>query len=387
VSVANSDPWLVEHHDELTEMRPRLLVLNFHNPLPGDAIIPSVQAEIDAIAEASRYHGYADASAPAFLQYQLIPIVDLTDALPLEGEPDGSSTRVPVDASGAFDPAVLFSPEFADTMRIEDPDRPGQNLTLCEIFERGIANEVWLAVGDGTREPPLMMERKQRYDAAFAAVPGEFQPCVPTSEYCLEAACGVSVRLAHLNPRRDPGCDLQVRGWSIVSTGLAVPYFADNANPYFNLDLRARFGVPFDSLYDVCAGGGACVTYPSATSVRSADASAVAWQIDSYRQGCGTPEFPPNATARWAWSDTQPVESRCESYGLADGERGEDQYLPYAAATLPAYDPRFIGPDPTPGDCGGAWQIYWRQNMPGLNNPARALDGSPMKNWWPFMFY
>jgi len=32
-------------------------------------------------------------------------------------------------------------------------------------------------------------------------------------------------------------------------------------------------------------------------------------------------------------------------------------------------------------DCGGGWQIYWRQSMPGPGNAAH------LKNWWPFLFY
>jgi hypothetical protein len=304
-----------------------------------------------------------------------------------DGWPYLSSSQVPVDADGAFDPEALFSQAFAAALGIEDPEQPGRNLALCEVFERGIAHELWLAVGDGMREPPLMLERKQRYDAAMKPIAGDFQPCIAASGRCLEVPCGVTVRLAHLNPRRGPGCDLQVRGWSLLDTGLAVPYFADNAAAYLNGDFRARFGTPFDSLYDICDGSSACVTYPSATSARSVEASGVSWEIDSYRQGCGSPDFPPNATARWAWNESELVESRCEHYQLVDGEDGDDRYTPYAVQTLPAYDERFIGSGAQRNDCGGAWQIYWRQNMPGLDNRAFARDGSPMKNWWPFLFY
>jgi hypothetical protein len=35
----------------------------------------------------------------------------------------------------------------------------------------------------------------------------------------------------------------------------------------------------------------------------------------------------------------------------------------------------------------GRWVVYWRQNMPGLDNTALDDDGHPMKNWWPFLFY
>ena len=37
--------------------------------------------------------------------------------------------------------------------------------------------------------------------------------------------------------------------------------------------------------------------------------------------------------------------------------------------------------------CTAGWQIYWRQSMPGYQNKAKATDGTPMKNWWPMLFY
>ena len=42
---------------------------------------------------------------------------------------------------------------------------------------------------------------------------------------------------------------------------------------------------------------------------------------------------------------------------------------------------------PTQFNCGGGWQIYLRQSMPGLGNHAFDKDGKQMKNWWPFLFY
>jgi hypothetical protein len=387
-SAANSDPWLVQHHDELSELRPRLLVLNFHNPLPGDALLPSVEREMDAIAEGSRYHGYADPAAPAFVHYDLVRIVDLTDAVVPTDWPYLSSTLLPVDELGQFAPQALFTSEFTELMGLADPAAPGRKLDLCAGFERGLVNEVWLAVADGAREPPLMLERKQRYDRGLAALPGQFQSCTSASGECLEVACGVTVRIAHLNPRRGPGCDLQVRGWSLLDAGRSIPYLAENADPFFNADFGARFAAPFDSLYDLCTQGAeSCVAYPTPRTARSVQAGAAAWRIDPYLQGCGSPDFPPNATARWAWNDAAPVDSRCEHYQLLDGGDRQDAYAPYGVSSLPAYDPRLIGSDAFPGDCGGAWQLYWRQNMPGWNNPALALDGTPMKNWWPFSFY
>jgi hypothetical protein len=35
----------------------------------------------------------------------------------------------------------------------------------------------------------------------------------------------------------------------------------------------------------------------------------------------------------------------------------------------------------------GSWLVYWRQNVPGLDNQSRDDERMPMKNWWPFLFY
>jgi hypothetical protein len=363
----------------LLEIRPRVLVLNFDNLSPGDAINPAIETQIKALAEGSRYHGYSDPLAPPFIEYEIADVVDLTDADPSASN-SSSSTRVPVDLENRFEAQRLFSNEF----QFPDPTDPERNVGLCELFESGAVNEVWLAVADGMREPPLMTERKQVYDPSFSALSGQFNACGGTSE-CLEVECGVTLRLAHLNPRRGAGCDLQVRGWAIVDMGAAIPYFAENAAAFFNADFRSRFGASFDSFSEYCEGAEPCVSYPSSTV--AAPAGTDTWRFDPYRQGCGTPEFPPNATARYDWRSSTPVESRCEHYGLRDGEDG-DLYEPYDAATKLAVYADLLPEDAEfPLDCGGGWQMYWRQSMPGRGNLARGADGEPMKNWWPFLFY
>lgn len=372
-SSANSDRWLAANHDDLREIRPRVLVLNFHNESRGDAILPAIQERMFALAEGSRYHGYQDPEAPAFVNYELAGVVDYTDEDPDASTDAESSTRVPEGPDGQFDVQQLFEPPFS----FPHPSGSDEEVGLCALFELGAVNEVWLAVA-GERQPPLMLERKQRYDAALEAVSGDFNSCIHEGdEYCLEVECGVTVRLAHLNPERGVDCDLQVRGWSIVDTGLTIPYFAENATPFLNGDFRERFDVDFDSFADVCESNVDCVEYPS-TGV--AEAVSGDWRFDPYRQGCGTPEFPPNAATRYDWGSTTPVDSRCEHYGLRDGDDG-DAYEIYEVSKLSIYDGL------VPNDCGGGWQLYWRQSMPGLDNPAFGADGQRMKNWWPFMFY
>jgi len=72
----------------------------------------------------------------------------------------------------------------------------------------------------------------------------------------------------------------------------------------------------------------------------------------------------------------------CRGYALGGGPGGADQtddidYAVYAA----------LNQNRAYSDCGGGWQIYLRQSMPGLGNAARDTTGAKMKNWWPFLFY
>jgi hypothetical protein len=383
VSSKNSDRWLAANHDDLREIRPKVLVLNFHNESRGDAIRPAIEARILALAEGSRYRGYQDANAPAFVNYEVAGIVDYTDEDP-DSSPDEASTLVPEGPDGLFDVHQLFEPPFL----FPHPSGSEEQVGLCTLFEIGAVNEVWLASA-GPRQPPLMLERKQRYDTALTALPGDFNTCIHEGdEYCLQMECGVTVRLAHLNPTRGSGCDLQVRGWSIVDTGLSIPYFAENATAFLNADFRERYSVDFDSFADVCVRDQeqACVSYPFTGVAEPVMAEGGDWRFDPYRQGCGRPEFPPNADGYYDWTSAVPVISRCEHYGLGDGDSG-DAYEIYEASKLSIYD-ELLPDDPRfPNDCGRGWQLYWRQSMPGLDNPAFGADGQRMKNWWPFMFY
>ena len=74
------------------------------------------------------------------------------------------------------------------------------------------------------------------------------------------------------------------------------------------------------------------------------------------------------------------MQSRCEHFGLRDAPAGGDAYETYTTAKVATLDQMFP-------DCGGGWQIYWRQSVPGYGTRAIAADGTPMKNWWPLLFY
>jgi hypothetical protein len=381
---ANSDPWIVSHHDVITQMSPRVLVLNFANGYTSAAVQVTAQRQVTGIAQGSQYHGYSDSKAPVFLNYQILKVVDLTDHPPPAGFPN-SSTRLPVTPNGNFDLLALFSAQFSAYYGFPDPMVPSRNLSLCELFEQGVINEVWIEDGEtGSRRVPLNLERKQVYDATNHAVPGAFDACVG-GDSCAQAQnliCGVTVRMAHLDPLRGPGCDLDVRGWGIEGMGSALPAYAPTLARFLNNDFQTRFGVQFDGWQNVCdsASPPPCVTYPNATTATGTYANGTSWTISPFISACGNTTFPPNAREQWDYANTSAVQSNCEHFGLGDGVNGADAVEPYTSAKVAALDMAY-------GDCGGGWQIYWRQNIPGLNNHAKTTDGAPMRNWWPLLFY
>ncbi len=64
---------------------------------------------------------------------------------------------------------------------------------------------------------------------------------------------------------------------------------------------------------------------------------------------------------------------------MRQGPNGEDAYAKYV--------PDILAEPQGPFNCAPAWQMHWRQSIPGYRNVALAADGQPMKNWWPFLFY
>jgi hypothetical protein len=103
-------------------------------------------------------------------------------------------------------------------------------------------------------------------------------------------------------------------------------------------------------------------------------------RVANYIPAGGNVHFPPNARGHYDQDNPDPVLSTIEDWRTGSGENGHDHARPFRAAVLDRY--RDLAPD-----CMGAWLVYWRQNMPGLNNRSKDDVGKPMKNWWPFLFY
>lgn len=375
---ANSDPWIAAHHDEITVMRPRVLVLDVQRV--GQPIELVTERIIAAVAEGSRYHGYSNESAPAFLQYEIEKLVDLRDATAEYPSfwPPGPN----------FDVGELFTDAFAQRYGFEDPDAPGSFLSLCELFERGMIHELWIAAEAGVRAVYEHQGRMQRYDDNLSKIPGSFQEC---TNGCYNdpqdrVSCAVSVRMQEVNKGRGPGCFTHAAGHALENMHDAMPYLRENAHRFFYNGMQDRYELPYDRLYDIdCflgqAPGERKCTFPMPTTLQYDASTGESMTFDAFGQGCGDIHHKPNI-----YGSGVTAAHACEHYGLRDGEGGKDQTTLYSEAGSLA-DVKMAEYETAFPDCDGGWQTYLRQSMPGLGNQAFAEDGTAMKNWWPFLFY
>jgi len=358
-------------------MRPHVLVLDVQRV--GQPVETVVQRVIEAVGEGSRYHGYSNASAPAFFEYQIEKIVDLRDP----------SAEYPSfwPPGPNFDVGALFTEDFAQRYGFENPDQPGSYLTMCQLFERGIIHELWIAAEAGVRAVYENQSRMQRYDANLNKIAGSFQNCTNGcyNDPQKRVNCSVSVRMQELNKGRGPGCFTHAAGHALESMRDPIPYLRENASLFFYQGLKARYGLPVDRLYDTDCFLGQPVsqrkcTFPTPTTLVY-DGGTQSFTFDNFGQGCGDIHHKPNI-----YGAGVVAAQSCEHYGMKDGPNGTDITTLYsqsgslADTKMAEYERRFP-------DCDGGWQTYLRQSMPGLENAATDASGAPMKNWWPFLFY
>ncbi|QEH32292.1 hypothetical protein OJF2_07610 [Aquisphaera giovannonii] len=384
-SRANSDPWIAANHDRIREMRPSVLVLNFVNGLSPAGARAQAERLAALLEEGSRYHGHADPAASAFLRYRVFKVVDLTDPGHGRGRPLANSSAYPRVAGwdggdfGNFRYAELFGGRFARRYGVADPDRPGAWLDLKGLVDRGIVHEVWMVcIHEKTGGPFESTEVKQAYDERSAKVPGRWVQAgnggSPDQPFI-----GRSLRIAFLNAERGPGCALESLSHSMegMASSGAIPYFTRYFNEYAGFDLKERYGLPFRSLYG--REPGTEVSYPAPTTLRYSWGGS-SRTLDGYRPAGGNVHFMPSGRRDYDLDNPATVLSTAEHFRLGDGADGRDRAEPWTGE-------RFARFRECAGDCMGPWLVYWRQNMPGLDNPARDDQGKPMKNWWPFLFY
>jgi len=379
-SRANGDPWLIEHHEQIREMHPRVLVINFSNAARREKVEKLVAGIIDAVAEGSRYHGYTNANAPAFLKYEIFKFVDLRD-----GSTNVQSAMVPLKPgmTNGFNVNynAFFGDDFAAHYGIRDPSHAGRFLRLDELIARGDVHEVWM-VGEGVKGVGAFesVELKPKYDEHFRAEPGRFVQAGnggdPDQKWT-----GHSVRIGFINASRGVGCFMESLSHSVegMATSGAIPYFSRYFQEFAGYDLESRWKLPFGSFYTLKYDGRK-VEYPDEHTAIIRPGDGRSFTLTNYFVIGGNVHWPPNARGHYDLENTNAVLSIIEDWRIGSGTDGAAVKKPFTNASFLRY--RKLAPD-----CMGAWLIYWRQNFPGLDNVQKDDDGRPMKNWWPFLFY
>jgi hypothetical protein len=387
-SYANSDPWLVQHHTEIREIHPRILVIDFANGTTKADVTKAFEAHKALLMEGSRHHGYSDPSAKPFLIWDLAKLVDLTDATPPPGWTAPNSTKMPRDGKGGIDFSPLFNQTFADYYGIADPKNPLHKMTLCELLAAGAVNEVRIAFNKTGSDAnvPSILENKQIYTELDLAIPGAFSPFGSwgTAE-AAAVACGRSLRIGFIEMTGLLGNAIFIDGDAIQGpTAYALPRFKAMVTPFLNFGMDARYGVPFSDWYAECplTTNNNCIDYPDPNSASWHTSSGARGTIRPFNQGCGSIDFPPNARHHYDQLNTRTVLSTCEHYGLHDGPGGMDMQTPFDVTTLARWTNQY-GAGPT----SPAWYLYWFQSLPGLDTKATMPDGTPMRNWWVYLYY
>jgi hypothetical protein len=421
-SLASSDPWIAEHHDDLRRMSPRFLAINFANGIGSgggdnvnDGLLSAQDLEdraqgfLEAMQESSRFHGCEDAGAQPFLEPRLVDVIDLSD-----GNGHANSDLFPrgsTDAQGR--PRVgywrLFEPEFAEHLGVFD-DELGRYLTLGELVARGEVHEVIMMANqvDPVATNPVDQVTLEILEVAFVAQAygDDLQPIAgayvkngigyeqqldedPNGPYANSmpwSAIGRSLRIYFLNVQRGSGClqhslghefEFRYNEARIYAPGSAHhgasinPYMQPLFRAFADFDMHERYGTTFASLY---AGGddysyGGCADGVCTTLFTPSES------VPAYAPRCGNTHYPPGATHGYDYMPVTSVPTTCESFAI-DSD----------AAAIPS-DPSRWTSLPVDDDCGGRFLTYWYQNMPGLG--ATGVDGSgqPQRNWWPFMYY
>ncbi len=379
-SRANSDPWIAQHHDSIRVMRPRVLVINFSNQLATDELERQTQKLIDAVAESSRYHGYSDPDAPAFLQYEVFKFIDLRDPDRSKGNGSRSPIKPDIESGINMDYSALYNERFTELYDIRDPWDPSRRLGLEELVDRGFVHEVWffVCVDDWLRCYECI-EIKPVYDEHYQKVGDEHRHAGNGADTDLTWT-GRSLRFNGINHERGTGCAMENLGHSLEGMAHAdvIPTFKRWFYDFAGFDLDRRHGLPFNSFYPLW-GEGKGITYPK-PDVALVKRDDEIFRLADYVATGGNVHFPPNGRRHYDQGNETPVLSTIEDWRIGSGSDGRDVARPWTNAVLEPY--HAIAPD-----CMGAWLVYWRQNMPGLDNLQKDESGRPMKNWWPFLFY
>jgi hypothetical protein len=379
-SKANSDPWLVDNDDQIQQLRPRVLVIDLENTSNAQTLIDK---HIAALAEASSPHKFKNPAAQPTVVYELVKVVQA---------PKGG---------GSISYTSWNEQSFADqNIQLKDPADPaGPNLTLCQLFERGVINEVWCMASSNPKCGETQ-EAKQRYDMNGNKMEGQFVSA-SNGDNITNLGCNVTVRITDFNSGRGTGCHQHAMGhaWERYMDAGAIPMLGKQAYRFLNWDMDTRLGAPFRNFYQACNSNSMqltdCIVWNSQINAVSGPSAIENFNIPDMSGGCGNAHFYANTTGTYSYDANNPdpeVLTSCENYGLKNGPDGKDLTTTYTnAMTNELYGQHSQNcPADKPAcddDCGGHGTTYLYQNFPGPNTAATNDDGTPMQNWWVYLFY
>jgi hypothetical protein len=379
-SRANSDRWLVENHSRLRRMNPRVLLLNFSNQATAEHLERLTRDLITALAEGSRYHGYRDSNAPAFLNHQVFKFVDLREPDRREGNSAKLPLRKGMNSGFNMEYQAYFSDAFATYYDVRDPKDPARCLRLEELVDRGYVHELWFFAEHTTNMGAYeCVEQKPVYDEQLVRRGNLFAQAGNGGDDD-QKWIGRSLRIGFINASRGIGCFMESLSHAIegMANSRAIPYFTRYFYEFASHDLRARYGLPWDSFYPLW-GQGKGIDYPDAQTAVITDGQQRI-TVTNYLAVGGNVHFMPSGRHHYDLDSPVPVMSTIEDWRIGSGPNGQDLAKPWRINAFAQY--RSLAPD-----CMGPWLVYWRQNFPGLDNLQKDDQGQPMKNWWVFLFY
>jgi hypothetical protein len=192
--------------------------------------------------------------------------------------------------------------------------------------------------------------------------------------------CGRSLKIGFVNARRGPGCFLHSESHGIESAGSrgGLPQLGAWFEPYAGFNLDRRYGLPFKSWYGLSCSAPPCLQYPAVDRVVSSHGGSEL-VTSGYDPVCGNVHFAPNANGHSDTSSPTPVSSSCRGFGRRQANGNDARALLTSEA--------WMGNEALAPDCGGAFLIFWLQQMPGFGTGQRFSDGGVMLPVWPFLYY
>ena len=295
-------------------MRPRVLVLNFHNGVVGRQRAPDRRAAGRRASPRAR----ATTATPT-------PRAPAVPALPdREGRrpdrPAGARRAGPTRRARCCRrrrPASSIRwrcsrrsspPSTASPIRAR---RRAGRCRCASCSSRGVVNEVWIQDGEaGVRRAPLNLERKQVYDGTETRRPRQLR-ALRGRRRRLPRRHHLRRHRPHRAPRPRARARLRSRGARLGDRGDvgALPACAPTRCAFLNRDFDTRFGVHFDGWDHICDQAGHALRRLPDADQRASGTYADGTRLDDRpfpaRAAAARP-FPPNATARWDIANHHP---------------------------------------------------------------------------------